>query len=69
MGIKMDHAFDQNGDRWEADTYTPRAPAPSLCNATAVRQSLTIPRTHGRCMTNPCSSKAISVCIPTVPTP
>lgn len=22
MGIKMDHAFDQNGDRWEADTYT-----------------------------------------------
>lgn len=21
MGIKMDHAFDQNGDRWEADTY------------------------------------------------
>ncbi|GFM81930.1 hypothetical protein PSCICN_26220 [Pseudomonas cichorii] len=22
MGIKMDHAFDQNGARWEADTYT-----------------------------------------------
>lgn len=22
MGIKMDHAFDQKGDRWEADTYT-----------------------------------------------
>lgn len=22
MGIKMDHAFDQNGDRWEAATYT-----------------------------------------------
>ncbi len=21
MGIKMDHAFDQNGVRWEADTY------------------------------------------------
>ena len=22
MGIKMEHAFDQNGVRWEADTYT-----------------------------------------------
>lgn len=22
MGIKMDHAFDQNGKRWEAGTYT-----------------------------------------------
>lgn len=36
MGIKMDHAFDQSGDRWEADAY------PSTRIFTTIIRSITI---------------------------